>query len=78
MYPERLIMLIGVLAVKCKEPPYLGIHRMTCRFWHELCGRNIRFPAISESQSRAAKKIGYQPGTAPGYVVQVFPPTYLE
>lgn len=31
-YPDWLIMLIGVLAVKCKEPTYLGIHRMTCRF----------------------------------------------
>jgi hypothetical protein len=34
-YPEWLIMLIGVLAVKCKEQSYLGIHRMTCRFWNE-------------------------------------------
>jgi len=34
-YPEWLIMLIGVLAVKCQEPTDLGIHRMTCRFWHE-------------------------------------------
>jgi hypothetical protein len=50
MYPEWLIMLIGVLAVKCKEPTYLGIHRMTCRFWRELCGRQVRLPPISESQ----------------------------
>ena len=34
-YPEWLIMLIGVLAVKSKEQTYLGIHRMTYRFWHE-------------------------------------------
>jgi hypothetical protein len=79
VYPEWLIMLIGALAVKCKEPTYLGIRRKTCRFWHELCGRNRRLPAISEIQFRARlKKIGCQPGTAPGYVVQVFPPTYLE
>jgi hypothetical protein len=78
-YPEWLIMLIGVLAVKCKEPTYLGIHRMTCRFWHELCGRKVRLPPISESQLRARlKKIGYQLGTAPGYVVPIFPPEYLE
>jgi hypothetical protein len=78
-YPEWLIMLIGVLAVKCKEPTYLGIHRMTCRFWHELCGRKVRLPPISESQLRTRlKKIGYQLGTAPGYVVQIFPPEYLE
>ena len=78
-YPEWLIMLIGVLAVKCEEPTYLGIHRMTCRFWPELCGRQLRVPPISESQLRARlKKIGYQLGTAPGYVCQIFPPAYLE
>jgi len=78
-YPEWLIMLIGVLAVKCKEPTYLGIHRMTRRFWHELCGRQLRGPPISESQLRARlKKLGYQLGTAPGYVFQIFPPEYLE
>jgi hypothetical protein len=77
-YPEWLIMLIGVLAVKCKEPTYLGIHRMTCRFWNELCGRKVRLPPISESQLRARlKKIGYQLGTAPGYVVHIFPPEHL-
>jgi hypothetical protein len=78
-YPEWLIMLIGVLAVKCTEPTYLGIHRMTCRFWHELCGRQLRIPPISESQLRARRQhIGYQLGTAPGYVVQLFPPEDLE
>ena len=78
MYPEWLIMLIGVLAVKCKEPTYLGIHRMTCRFWHERCGRQGQLPPISESQLRTRlKKIGYQLGATPGYVLQIFPPTYL-
>lgn len=78
MYPEWLIMLIGVLAVKCKEPTYLGIHRMTCRFWHELCERQGQLPPISESQLRTRlKKIGYQLGATPGYVLQIFPPTYL-
>ena len=78
-YPEWLIMLIGILAVKCKEPTSLGIHRMTCRFWHELGGRQLRVPPLSESQLRARlKKIGYQLGTAPGYVFQLFPPEYLE
>jgi hypothetical protein len=33
--PAWVIMLIGVLAVKGQEPTYLGIHRMTCRFWNE-------------------------------------------
>ena len=78
MYPEWLIMLIGVLAVTCKEPTYLGIHRMTCRFWHELCGRQGQLPPISESQLRTRlKKIGDQLGATPGYVLQIFPPTYL-
>jgi len=35
VYPEWLIMLIGVLAVTCQEPTSLGLHRMSCRFWHE-------------------------------------------
>ena len=72
-------MLIGVLAVKCKEQSYLGIHRMTCRFWKELCGRQVRLPPIFESQLRARlKKIGYQLGNPPGYVLQIFPPEYLD
>ena len=62
-----------------KYSTYLGIHRMTCRFWHELCGRQLRVPPISESQLRARlKKIGYQLGKPPGYVFQIFPPEYLE
>ena len=78
-YPEWLIMLIGVLAVKCKEQTYLGIHRMTCRFWKELCGQQVRRPPISESQWRERlKKIGYQLGAAPGYVVHIFPQEYLD
>jgi hypothetical protein len=78
-YPEWLIMLIGVLAVKCQEQTYLGIHRMICRFWNELCGRTVQLLPMSESQlHERSKKIGYQLGTAPGYVVQIFPPEYLE
>jgi hypothetical protein len=78
-YPEWLIMLIGVLAVKCKEQTYLGIHRMTCRCWKALCGRQVRLPPISESQLRERlKKIGFQPGKPPGYVLQIFPAGYLE
>jgi hypothetical protein len=30
-YPAWLIMLIGVLAVKCKEKTYVGIHRLSRR-----------------------------------------------
>jgi hypothetical protein len=78
-YPERLIMLIGILAVRCTEQGSLGIHRMSCRFWKELCGRQVRLPPISESQLRERlKKMGYQRGTAPGYVFQIFPRAYFE
>jgi hypothetical protein len=45
-YPEWLIMLIGILAVKCTGQTSLGIHRMTCRFWKELCGRQVRLPRL--------------------------------
>lgn len=79
VYPEWLIMLIGILAVKCKEPTYLGIHRLTCRFWKELGGRQLSFAPISESQLRERlKKIGYQFGNTPGYVLQIFPPEYFD
>ena len=79
VYPEWLIMRIGVLAVTCRESTYLGIHRMTCQFWKELGGRQLRVPPISESQWRERlKNIGYQLGTAPGYIFQIFPPKYFE
>ena len=77
--PEWVIMLIGLLAIKCEEQSYLGIHRMSCRFWKELCGRQVKLPPISESQRRERlKKIGYQLGTAPGYVLQISPRDYFE
>jgi hypothetical protein len=31
VYPE-LIMLIGVVAVKCQEKTYVGIHRLSIRY----------------------------------------------
>ena len=77
VYPDWVIMLIGVLAVKCQEPTYVGIHRLTCRFWKELGGRQLSLPPISESQWRERlKKIGDQFGNTPGYVLQIFPPEY--
>src|ERR1700757_75668 len=51
-YPEWLIMLIGVLAVKCKEKTDVGIHRLSTRYWKELCGQEVPLPPISESQLR--------------------------
>jgi hypothetical protein len=54
-YPEWLIMFIAVLAVKCKEKSYLGIHRMTKKYWSTIAaGENL--PVISESQLREIKK----------------------
>jgi hypothetical protein len=77
--PAWLIMLIGRLAVKCTEPTDLGIHRMTCRCWKALGGRQGPLPPISESQLRERlKNIGFQPGTPPGDVFQIFPAGDLE
>jgi hypothetical protein len=55
-YPEGLIMLIGVVAVKCKEKTYVGIHRLSTRYWKELCGKKVRGAPISESRLRARLK----------------------
>jgi hypothetical protein len=46
-YPEWLIMLIGVVAVKSKEKTYVGIHRLSTRYWKELCGKEVRTAPIS-------------------------------
>ena len=35
-YPEWLIMLIGVMAGKCKEKTDVGIHRLSTRYWQDL------------------------------------------
>lgn len=35
-YPEWLIMFIAVLAVKCREKTYQGIHRMVAKYWSEI------------------------------------------
>lgn len=79
VYPEGLIMLIGVLAVTCQEPTSLGMPRLTCRFWKELGGRQLSLPPISESQLRARlKNIGYQFGNTPGDVRHIFPPEYCH
>lgn len=78
-YPEWLIMLIGVLAVKCKEKTYLGIHRLSTKYWEELCGEEVNLPPISESQLRERlKKISFKPGVGAGYIHQIFPPNYLR
>lgn len=78
-YPEWLIMLIGVVAVKSREKTYVGIHRLSTRYWRELCGKEVQAAPISESRLRARlKKICFAPGTGAGYVYQIFPPDYLR
>jgi hypothetical protein len=78
-YPEWLIMLIGVVAVKSKEKTYVGIHRLSTRYWQELCGQEVRAAPISESRLRVRlKKICFVPGTGAGYVYQIFPPDSLR
>jgi hypothetical protein len=78
-YPEWLIMLIGVLAVKCKEKTYVGIHRLSTRYWKELCGQEVPLPPISESQLRERlKKIGFQPGTGVTPQLTVVPAPSLD
>jgi hypothetical protein len=78
-YPEWLIMLIGVVAVKSKEKTYVGIHRLSTCYWKELCGKEVTGLPISESRLRARlKKICFEPGAGAGYIQQMFPPEYLR
>lgn len=78
-YPEWLIMLIGVVAVKCQARTYVGIHRLSTRYWRELCGKEVQTPPISASQLRERlKKIRFEPGRGAGYIQQIFPPEYLR
>ena len=79
VYPEWLIMLIGVVAVKCKLKTYVGIHRVSAHYWPELCGKEGHAPPISASQLRARlKKLRFLPGSGAGYIQQMFPPEYLR
>jgi hypothetical protein len=48
-YPESLIMFIAVLSVKCEEKTYLGIHRMTCRYWRIITPDKNLAPAWHRS-----------------------------
>lgn len=76
-YPEWLIMLIGVLAVKCKEQTYVGIHRLSTRYWKELCGQEVSAKPSSESRLRARlRKICFVPESGAGYMYQIFPAEY--
>lgn len=77
-YPEWLIMLIAVLAVKCKEKSYLGIHRMTQKYW-SLIAPELDLPVISESQLRERlKKISHEPRKPAGFIFQIFPRKFFD
>ena len=79
-YPEWMIMFIDVLSAKAKVRNYLAIHRLALQYWDTIAtGTEVRKKPISESQLRERlKKISGQPGSAPDFVSQVFPPGYLD
>ncbi len=77
-YPESLIMFIAVLSVKCKEKTYLGIHRMTCRYWSVITPDKNLVP-ISESQLRERlKKIGHTSRRLAAFILQLFPQAVIN
>lgn len=77
-YPEWLIMLIAVLAVKAKVKSYLGIHRLAVEYW-SLITPEKDLPPISESQLRERlKKIRHTPGKPAAFIFQVFPAQALR
>lgn len=79
-YPEWLIMFIAVLAVKEKVKAYKAIHRLALQYW-DIIARGIQKAdrPISERQLRdRLKKISYQLGKTPVFVLQIFPRDYLD
>lgn len=77
-YPEWLIMFIAVLAVKCKEKTYLGIHRMTAKYWSHIA-QGLDLSVISETQLRERlKKICHTPGKPAGFIFQIFPEEFFD
>jgi hypothetical protein len=77
-YPEWMIMLIAVLAVKCKIKSYLGIHKLAVQYWEQIA-ESKDIPPISETQLRTRlKKICHQPGKPARFILQIFPPGYLD
>ncbi|MGI8545678.1 MAG: hypothetical protein ACR2MD_19655 [Aridibacter sp.] len=77
-YPEWLIMFIAVLAVKCREKTYLGIHRMAVKYWTQIA-QGLDLSVISESQLRERlKKICHTPGKPAGFIFQIFPGEFFN
>ena len=76
-YPEWLIMLIAVLAVKCKVKSYQSIHRLAVQYWNILTP-TPKLKPISESQLRdRLKKIRHSPRRPAAFIFQVFPAEVL-
>lgn len=77
-YPEWLIMFIAVLSVKCKTKSYLGIHRLSLKYW-DIIAKGLNLKPISESNLRERlKKISHRPGKPAGFIFQIFPKNYLN
>jgi hypothetical protein len=80
-YPEWLIMFLAVLSVKTKIKGYRAIHRLAVQYWQIIIqGRkDMKVKPISERQLRdRLKKISYQSGRTPMFVLQIFPREYLN
>ena len=72
-YPEWLIMLIAILAVKLKIKTYLQIHKMAVRYW-DIIAQGMDLSPISEKQLRdRLKKIRHFPGKPAAFIFQQFP-----
>lgn len=77
-YPEWLIMLIAILAVKAKVKTYLAIHRLALQYW-EIIAKDLKLKPIPETTLRyRLKKISYQLGKTPVFVSQIFPRKYFD
>ncbi len=74
-YRESLILLIAVLAVKCKVKSYQGIHRLVVQYWSILTPTPDTRP-ISKSQLwDRIKKIRHTPRKPTAFISQFFPET---
>jgi len=76
--PNGKFRFIAVLAVKCREKTYLGIHRMTEKYWSQIA-KGLDLSVISESQLRERlKKICHEPGKPAGFILQIFPAKFFD
>ena len=76
-YPEWLIMFIAALAVKMKIKNYLELHRFVSRYWDAIGADTVK-KAIPESTMRTRlKKIRFEFGKAPGFIVSLFPEDFF-